>query len=177
MKSQLPTATATQFIMGQSALGAVMVAMGEGGIAAIMLGDDPEALHHTALDSFPGIHPVHGEMADRTLAAVQACIDTPWAPTDLKLTIQGTSFQQQVWQALRAIPCGTTTTYTELAARIGRPGAVRAVAGACAANRLAVVIPCHRVIRSDGNLSGYRWGVGRKQWLLERERAGMASGR
>ncbi|MBE7728562.1 methylated-DNA--[protein]-cysteine S-methyltransferase [Komagataeibacter sp. FXV3] len=162
----------TRLVMGQSALGSVLVAMGDRGIAAIMLGDDPESLHHAALASFPGACPAHGQMADRTLAAVQAYIDTPWAPPDLKLDIQGTPFQQQVWQALRAIPCGMTTTYMELAARIGRPGAVRAVAGACAANRLAVVIPCHRVIRSDGSLSGYRWGVGRKQWLLARERAG-----
>ncbi|AHI25228.1 cysteine methyltransferase [Komagataeibacter xylinus] len=173
MKLASPVATAVRFVTGRSALGAVLVAMGQGGIAAIMLGDDPEALHHAARANFPGARPVHDAMADRVLAQVRACIDTPWARPALKLDMQGTSFQLQVWQALRAIPCGTTATYTELAARIGRPGAVRAVAGACAANRLAVVIPCHRVIRSDGGLSGYRWGVGRKQWLLERERAGM----
>ncbi len=177
MKPASPAAMPARLVMGQSALGAVLVAMGDEGIVAIMLGDDPESLHHAALASFPGARPVHDQMADRTLAAVLACIDTPWTLPDLKLHIQGTPFQQQVWQALRAIPCGSTMTYTELAARIGRPGAVRAVAGACAANRLAVVIPCHRVIRSDGSLSGYGWGVGRKQWLLERERAGMSPDR
>lgn len=170
MKPVSPAVTVTRLITGQSALGAVLVAMGDGGVAAIMLGDEPDTLRHAALTRFAAARPAGSGEAGRVLAAVQACIETPWAPFDLPLDMQGTPFQCQVWQALRAIPCGATTTYTELAARIGRPGAVRAVAGACAANQLAVVIPCHRVIRRDGGLSGYRWGAGRKQWLLEREK-------
>jgi AraC family transcriptional regulator of adaptative response/methylated-DNA-[protein]-cysteine methyltransferase len=96
-------------------------------------------------------------------------VEAPGIGLDLPLDVQGTAFQQRVWQALREIPAGRTATYTEVASRIGAPTAVRAVAGACAANALAVAIPCHRVVRTDGSLSGYRWGVERKRALLERE--------
>ena len=102
-------------------------------------------------------------------------IDAPQSRPDLPLSIEGTAFQKTVWEALRAIPAGKTVSYAELAAKVGRPKAVRAVAGACAANRLAVVIPCHRVVRSDGNLSGYRWGMERKRALLEREASRVAA--
>jgi len=176
MTSVSSAVSGARLVMGLSVPGAVQVVFGDGGVAAIMLGDDPAALHEAALSRFPGAVPAGKAEAERVLAAVRVCIETPWATFGLPLDIQGTPFQKQVWQALRTIPCGGTATYTELAARIGRSGAVRAVAGACAANPLAVVIPCHRVIRRDGSLSGYRWGVRRKQWLLDRERTGMARG-
>ncbi|QHC36623.1 methylated-DNA--[protein]-cysteine S-methyltransferase [Komagataeibacter xylinus] len=165
--------TAIRFITGPSSLGMVMVALGPEGLVAIMLDADEHALQEAVVASFPAAQA--GGADDAALAhwleVVTACIEAPWAMPDMPLAVQGTPFQKQVWQALRDIPCGHTITYGELAARIGRPGAVRAVAGACAANRLAVVVPCHRVIRHDGSLSGYRWGVVRKQVLLARERA------
>ena len=105
------------------------------------------------------------------VAAVTAHLETPRAGLDLPLDIQGTAFQRRVWQALREIPCGETASYTAIAARIGAPTSSRAVAGACAANTLALAIPCHRVVRQDGGLSGYRWGVARKRALLDRERS------
>ena len=109
---------------------------------------------------------------EQLVATVVGLVDDPTtAGADLPLDVQGTAFQERVWQALRAIPTGTTTTYREVAAAIGAPSSVRAVAGACAANRLAVAIPCHRVVRTDGGLSGYRWGIERKRALLEREGA------
>ncbi|WP_308718946.1 methylated-DNA--[protein]-cysteine S-methyltransferase [Komagataeibacter xylinus] len=168
-----------RFITGPSGLGMVMVALGPEGIAAIMLDADERALRRAAVASFPTARA--GGADDVALAhwleVVTAGIEAPWTMPDLPLALQGTPFQHQVWQALRAVPCGHTVTYTELAARIGRPTAVRAVAGACAANRLAVVVPCHRVIRHDGSLSGYRWGVARKQALLARERAWHLGGK
>lgn len=163
--------------MGQSTLGAVLVAMRGDRIAAVMLDDDADSLRRAAHERFPAAPIVEGDSTmDGAIATVTACIDAPGTQPDLPLELNGTAFQQQVWQALRAIPCGTTLTYAELAARIGRPGAVRAVAGACAANEMAIIIPCHRVIRSDGSLSGYRWGPARKAQLLARERAWVAHG-
>ncbi|MCE2563456.1 methylated-DNA--[protein]-cysteine S-methyltransferase [Komagataeibacter sp. FNDCF1] len=164
--------TPLRVAIGQSSLGAVLVGMTGNGIAAIMLDDDGALLLDAARRLFPTARQVHGDRSlNCCMKAVQAHINTPCSPFDLPLDMQGTPFQQQVWQALRTIPCGTTLSYTELAARIGRPAAVRAVAGACGANRLAVVIPCHRVIGRNGSLSGYRWGTGRKRRLLEMERA------
>ncbi|MGY6769114.1 methylated-DNA--[protein]-cysteine S-methyltransferase [Komagataeibacter sp. NFXK3] len=165
-----------RFIIGPSGLGMVMVALGPEGLAAIMLDTDERALQKAVLASFPAAQVGGADDAAlaHSLEVVTACIEAPWAMPDLPLALQGTPFQLQVWRALRGIPCGQTVTYGELAASIGRPGAVRAVAGACAANRLAVVVPCHRVIRHDGSLSGYRWGVERKQALLARERAWRA---
>jgi AraC family transcriptional regulator of adaptative response/methylated-DNA-[protein]-cysteine methyltransferase len=107
---------------------------------------------------------------------VIALVDSPRFDADLPLDIRGTAFQQRVWQALREIPAGKTASYAEIAARIGAPKSARAVAGACAANKLAVAIPCHRVVRSDGSVSGYRWGVGRKRQLLEAEAEGGEAG-
>ena len=104
------------------------------------------------------------------MAEVVALVESPGVGLGLPLDIRGTAFQRRVWEALRAIPAGSTATYAEIAARIGLPRSVRAVAGACAANALAVAIPCHRVIKADGSLSGYRWGVDRKAGLLRRER-------
>lgn len=150
-------------------LGRVLVAATDVGIAAIFLGDEDSALRAEVERRFPkaAITPADRPF-NQLLARVVALIDRP-APADLPLDIQGTAFEQKVWKALQAIPLGTTATYTEIAAKIGAPASVRAVARACAANRIAVAIPCHRVLRSDGHLAGYRWGLERKQKLLEQE--------
>ncbi|MFT8711702.1 MAG: methylated-DNA--[protein]-cysteine S-methyltransferase [Komagataeibacter rhaeticus] len=163
---------AMRVAIGRSDLGFMLVALSGRGLAALMLDDDAGALQQGAEQLFPAARLVHDDMdMNRCMDAARACVDAPWQPFGLPLDLRGTAFQQQVWQALQAIPYGTTLSYAGLAARIGRPGAARAVAGACAANRLAVVIPCHRIIGRDGNLSGYRWGTHRKQRLLEMERA------
>ncbi|MNG00277.1 Bifunctional transcriptional activator/DNA repair enzyme Ada [compost metagenome] len=140
------------------------------GLCAILLGDEPEALLAELRQRFPRDELIGGDAeVERLLAQVVGFVEAPRLGLDLPLDVRGTAFQQRVWQALRAIPPGSTLSYAELAERIGSPKAVRAVAGACAANALAVAIPCHRVLRSDGGLSGYRWGVARKRALLERE--------
>lgn len=158
--------------VGQSSLGALLVAMTDRGLAAIMFDDDAATLRQMAARLSPDARLVQGDVEmNHSMDAVRACIDAPWQPFDLPLDLQGTPFQQHVWQGLQAVPYGTTLSYTGFAAHIGRPGAARAVAGACGANRLAVVIPCHRVIGHDGSLSGYRWGIQRKQRLLEMEQA------
>lgn len=165
------TNTAIRFAVGQSSLGAILVAASQRGICAIYLGDDPEALTHELQDRFPRAELVGGDRNfEQLVAQVVGLVESPEAGADLPLDIRGTAFQQRVWEALRAIPPGETASYTDIATRIGRPESVRAVAGACAANQLAVAIPCHRVVRRDGNLSGYRWGVERKRKLLARER-------
>ncbi|MGH8439111.1 MAG: bifunctional DNA-binding transcriptional regulator/O6-methylguanine-DNA methyltransferase Ada [Pseudomonas sp.] len=162
--------TAIRFAIGQCSLGAILVAQSERGICAILLGDDPQALLYDLQDKFPKADLLGGDAAFETLVArVVGLIEVPGIGLDLPLDLRGTAFQERVWQALRTIPAGTTASYAEIAQRIGSPKAVRAVAQACAANALAVAIPCHRVVRSDGNLSGYRWGVERKRQLLERE--------
>lgn len=158
------------FAIGECSLGAILVAQSERGICAILLDDDAEKLAHELQDRFPNAELIGGdEKFEGVVAAVIGLIENPNIGFDLPLDIRGTAFQQRVWQALREIPVGATASYTEIANRIGAPKAVRAVAGACAANALAVAIPCHRVVRSDGNLSGYRWGVERKRALLEKE--------
>lgn len=162
--------TAMRFAVGQCALGAILVAASERGITAILFGSDPEALLHDLEDRFPNAELIGGDPAfERTVAQVIAYVDAPGEVFDLPLDIRGTAFQHRVWQALREIPPGTTVTYADIANRIGQPSAVRAVASACAANKIAVAIPCHRVVRNDGSLSGYRWGVERKRELLSRE--------
>jgi len=133
-------------------------------------GDDTPSLVEELRDSFPR-GTLRATDDDRFIGRVVELIEDPSSPVDLPLDIRGTSFQQKVWAALRAIPAGVTETYSDLATRVGDPNAVRAVAGACAANKLAVAIPCHRVLRTDGSLSGYRWGVERKRALIEREAA------
>lgn len=161
--------------IGRTSLGLVLVAVTDVGIAAIQLGSDAEQLTADLAARFPGARlEVADEPLANTVAAVAALVEDPGAAFDLPLDVRGTAFQEQVWQALRAIPAGKTLTYGELAAAIGRPTAVRAVAAACGANRVAVVIPCHRVIGADGTLTGYRWGVDRKAELLRREGAGDA---
>lgn len=151
-------------------LGSVLVAASSKGVAAILLGDDPEALLRDVQDRFPNAAMTGGNAEfDKLVQQVIAVIERPGAAHRLPLDVRGTVFQQQVWAALKAIKAGTTATYQDIARAIGKPAAVRAVAGACAANPAAVAIPCHRVVRTDGNLSGYRWGIDRKRTLLARE--------
>ena len=162
---------AIRFAVGQCSLGAILVAASAQGVCAITLGDDPAVLVRALQDRFPLAELAGGDPAFETMVArVVGAVEAPNNGFDLPLDIRGTAFQQRVWQALRDIPAGRTASYAEVAAAVGSPGAVRAVAGACAANPLAIVIPCHRVIRSDGAMSGYRWGVERKAALLQRER-------
>jgi AraC family transcriptional regulator of adaptative response/methylated-DNA-[protein]-cysteine methyltransferase len=160
------------FAVGQCSLGAILVASSATGVAAILLGDDPAVLVRELEDRFPKARLVGGDAAYEGLVAqVVGLVEAPSSGFELPLDVRGTAFQQRVWRALREIPVGQTASYSDIAARIGSPQAVRAVAGACAANALAVAIPCHRVVRQDGGLSGYRWGVERKRELLQREHA------
>ena len=160
-----------EFAIGESSLGAILVARSQRGVCAISLGDDADALLRELQDRFPRAELIGGDAGfERLIAQVVGLIEQPELGIDLPLDVRGTAFQQRVWRALRQIPPGETASYAQIAQRIGSPTSVRAVAGACAANTLAVAIPCHRVVRSDGGLSGYRWGVERKQALLERER-------
>ncbi|MBN9044489.1 MAG: bifunctional DNA-binding transcriptional regulator/O6-methylguanine-DNA methyltransferase Ada [Rhizobiales bacterium] len=159
-----------RFAIGQSALGAVLVAASGKGVCAILLGDAPEELIRDLERRFPNADLVGADRDfEDMVAKVVGFVEAPGIGLDLPLDLRGTAFQQRVWQALRAIPAGETVSYAELAERIGAPRSVRAVAGACAANGIAVAVPCHRVVASDGGLSGYRWGVARKRDLLERE--------
>lgn len=162
--------TDIRFAVGQCSLGAILVARSERGVCAILLGDDPNQLLEQLQDKFPRAN-LLGADADfeRLVARVVGFIEAPAIGLDLPLDLRGTAFQERVWQALQSIPAGSTASYAEIAQRIGAPKSMRAVAQACAANCLAVAIPCHRVVRSDGSLSGYRWGVERKRQLLERE--------
>ena len=159
-----------RFGIGRSSLGLVLVALGEHGVCAILLGDTASTLQLELQERFPQAQLIDdGDALAISVAKVVAMVETPGTAFDLPLDIGGTDFQQRVWQALLAIRVGETTSYAELAQRIGAAGSARAVAQACAANALAVAIPCHRVIAADGALSGYRWGVERKRALLERE--------
>jgi AraC family transcriptional regulator of adaptative response/methylated-DNA-[protein]-cysteine methyltransferase len=162
--------TEIRFAVGECSLGAILVATSERGVCAILLGDDPDALARDLQDRFPRADLIGGDKEfEQLVARVVGFVESPRLGLDLPLDVRGTAFQQRVWQALRKIPAGSTASYTDVAKRIGSPGSVRAVAQACAANSLAVVIPCHRVVKNDGALSGYRWGVERKRALLERE--------
>jgi AraC family transcriptional regulator, regulatory protein of adaptative response / methylated-DNA-[protein]-cysteine methyltransferase len=161
-----------RFAVGETSLGAALVAATDKGVCAIMLGDDPEMLARELQDRFPRAELVGGDPEfERMVARVVGLIEAPGQRLDLPLDIRGTAFQERVWQALRAIPPGRTATYAEIARAVGRPKAARAVAQACAANPLAIAIPCHRVVRTNGDLSGYRWGVERKRELIAREAA------
>lgn len=163
---------AIRFAIGACSLGAILVAATDKGICAIAMGDDPEQLARDLQDRFPAAQIVG---ADRDFEAVVArvvgLVEAPALGLDLPLDLRGTVFQQRVWAALRAIPSGQTVSYSELAERLGLPAGARAIAGACAANPVALAVPCHRVVRNDGAISGYRWGVERKRALLEREGA------
>jgi AraC family transcriptional regulator, regulatory protein of adaptative response / methylated-DNA-[protein]-cysteine methyltransferase len=159
-----------RFAVGECSLGSVLVAATEKGVCTIHFGDDPDALVRDLQDHFPKAQLIGGDADfEQLVAQVVAFVEAPAKALDLPLDVRGTAFQQRVWQALRKIPPGSTASYTEIAHRIGAPQSVRAVAAACAANVLAVAIPCHRVVRNDGALSGYRWGIERKRALLERE--------
>jgi AraC family transcriptional regulator of adaptative response/methylated-DNA-[protein]-cysteine methyltransferase len=159
-----------RFAVGQCSLGSILVAATDKGICAIALGNDPNALLHDLQDRFSQAQLVGGDRDfEKLVARVVGFVETPSLGLDLPLDVRGTAFQQRVWQALREIPAGATASYAQVAERIGAPTATRAVAQACASNAIAVAIPCHRVVRNDGGLSGYRWGVERKQALLDRE--------
>ncbi len=161
---------AVRFAIGACSLGAILVAATPKGVCAITLGDDPEALVHELEHRFPNAELVGADPAfERLVATAVGLVEHPTRGAKLPLDIRGTAFQERVWRALSAIPAGRTASYAEIARAIGSPRAVRAVAGACAANPLAVAIPCHRVVRTDGDVSGYRWGVDRKRKLLARE--------
>ena len=161
-----------RFAVGECWLGSVLVAATDKGVCAIMLGDDPDALARDLQDRFPNARLIGGDREfERLVARVVGHVEAPGTGLDLPLDVRGTAFQQRVWQALRAIPPGSTATYTDIAKRIGHPKSVRAVGRACATNAVAVAIPCHRVVRTDGSLAGYRWGVQRKRALLDREKA------
>ena len=156
------------FATGRCALGMVLVAQNERGVCAILLGDDPRRLERELAACFPdaSLHQADSGLLEK----VVSFIERPGDALDLALDMQGSAFEQRVWRALRDIPAGATVAYGELAARVGAPGAAKEVGEACAANRLAVAIPCHRVVRKDGGLAGYRWGVRRKRALLELEK-------
>jgi AraC family transcriptional regulator of adaptative response/methylated-DNA-[protein]-cysteine methyltransferase len=159
-----------KFAVGQTFLGAILVASSKKGVAAILLGDDADELVRNLQDRFPRAHLIGADSDYEVMVArVVGFVEAPEIGLDLPLDVRGTAFQQRVWQALQEIPVGATVSYAELAQRIGAPKSVRAVAGACAANKLAVAIPCHRVVRNDGAASGYAWGVERKRALLDRE--------
>jgi AraC family transcriptional regulator of adaptative response/methylated-DNA-[protein]-cysteine methyltransferase len=162
-----------KFAVGQTSLGAILVASSRRGVVSILLGDDPDALVRDLQDRFPQAHLIGANRAYEALVAqVVGFVEAPNLGLNLPLDVRGTAFQHRVWRALRSIPLGETVSYGKIARRIGSAQAARAVAAACAANNFAVAIPCHRVLRTDGSLSGYAWGVERRRLLLEREAAG-----
>ncbi|CAH1663082.1 DNA-binding transcriptional dual regulator/DNA repair protein Ada [Chelatococcus asaccharovorans] len=162
--------TAIRFAVGECSLGSILVAASSKGVCAITLGDDPDVLTRDLQDRFPKADIIGGDADfEAMVAKVVGFVEAPALGLDLPLDVRGTAFQQRVWDALRTIPAGQTVSYAAIAQRIGAPKAVRAVAQACGANAIAVAIPCHRVVRHDGALSGYRWGVARKRALLAKE--------
>jgi AraC family transcriptional regulator, regulatory protein of adaptative response / methylated-DNA-[protein]-cysteine methyltransferase len=168
--------TQIRFAIGECSLGSILVATSERGVCAILMGDDPDALARDLQDRFPRANLIGGDAAfERIVATVVGFVEAPRLGLDLPLDVRGTAFQQRVWQALREIPAGATASYCDIARRISAPKSVRAVARAVAANVLAVAIPCHRVVRNDGGLSGYCWGVERKRTLIEREAKASAA--
>lgn len=159
-----------RYSLSESSLGTVLVAQSDRGVCAVLLGDNPQALVSDLQARFSDARLIRvGADVSAVVERIVAMIEAPRANPDLLLDVRGTAFQQRVWQALRDIPAGQTASYTDVAQRIGSPQSVRAVASACAANPLAVVIPCHRVVSREGHLCGYRWGVERKRALIERE--------
>jgi O-6-methylguanine DNA methyltransferase len=179
MQTQITASTAHAaldtiiYAISQSAIGNILAARSQIGVCAILIGSDADTLEQDLADRFPGKVLLEDKTGLRDdLAAIARFIEVPGAGLDLPLDMRhGTPFQQRVWDALRAIPCGATITYTALARRLGQPNGARAVATACAANAIALGIPCHRVVRADGTLSGYRWGIERKRALLDKEAA------
>lgn len=175
MAAPLPPPAAGETInvaVRASFLGSILVAGSAAGVCAILLGDDPVQLLGALRARFPRASLVLGSASAEDLATrVAECLEAPAQAFNLDLDLRGTAFQCRVWRALADIPPGATATYSEIATRIGHPGAARAVASACASNLLAFVVPCHRVVGTGGALTGYRWGLDRKQTLLDRERA------
>jgi AraC family transcriptional regulator, regulatory protein of adaptative response / methylated-DNA-[protein]-cysteine methyltransferase len=160
-----------RFAVGECSLGSILVAASEIGICCITLGDDPDALARDLQDRFSKAELIGGDKDfEQLVAKVVAFVEKPSVGLKLPLDVQGTAFQQRVWKKLCEIPCGETRSYSEIAKALGEPKATRAVARACASNSIAIAIPCHRVVRTDGSLSGYRWGVERKEKLLRVER-------
>ncbi len=165
-----PKQPAIRFAIGDSSVGLVLIAKSDRGVCAILMGDDPGQLARDLRDRFPRANLIDGDGDfEQLVSRVAAFVDAPAVSLDLPLDVRGTSFQKRVWQALREIPGGSTASYSDIAKRIGSPKSVRSVARVCGANPLALAIPCHRAVRNDGALSGYRWGVERKRVLLERE--------
>ncbi|UYM18418.1 methylated-DNA--[protein]-cysteine S-methyltransferase [Endozoicomonas euniceicola] len=166
----LPLTTDIYFAVGECYLGAILVARNIKGICAISLGNESDKLTQDLQDRFPNANLIRDDdQREQLVAKVVGVLENPDRDLQLPLDIQGTDFQKRVWAALQDIPAGTTVSYTDIAEKIGAPKSVRAVAGACGANRLAIAIPCHRVVRRDGSLSGYRWGVNIKRQLLDKE--------
>jgi AraC family transcriptional regulator of adaptative response/methylated-DNA-[protein]-cysteine methyltransferase len=165
-----PNQPSIRFAIGESSMGLILVARSDRGVCAILMGDDPGQLVRDIRDRFPDTNLIDGDGDfEQLVSKVVGFVEASGLSLALPLDVRGTAFQQQVWRALRKIPVGTTASYTDIAKRIGSPKSVRAVAQACAANPLALAIPCHRAVRNDGTLSGYRWGVERKRALLARE--------
>ncbi|WP_042282012.1 methylated-DNA--[protein]-cysteine S-methyltransferase [Candidatus Protochlamydia sp. R18] len=158
------------FSIGNSSFGQVIVAQSQVGLCAVILGENPAELQLLLQARFPQAHLIHDDYKTKNiLSQIIELMENPLKKIDFTLDERGTLFQRSVWKALREIPIGTTSSYAEIAKKINSPKAVRAVGGACAANPLALVTPCHRVIRKDGNLSGYRWGIERKLQYLQLE--------
>jgi AraC family transcriptional regulator of adaptative response/methylated-DNA-[protein]-cysteine methyltransferase len=169
--AQPRTSTAVRYTIAECALGYVAIARTAKGLAAAFIGDDGDLLAAHMEERITGAEQVEpDDLTERVIDALDSVCDDPEIPVDPK----GTDFQKSVWRALREIPVGATVTYSELARRIGRPESVRAVAAACGANPIAVIVPCHRVIGKDGSLTGYAWGIDKKRMLLEREKARIA---
>ena len=157
-----------RWAIARSYVGEVLVGLSDRGVCAVLIGEDEAALLEELRQRFPHSSLRH-DAGCRTAADVAGLIERPAQPVPVSVDLRGTAFQQAVWNSLRQIPSGETITYTELAARVGRPRAVRAAAAACAANPVAIVVPCHRVVGRNGELRGYRWGTERKRRLLEAE--------
>ena len=178
MPKNSPPVETIHYATGPSSLGTVLVAQSGAGLCSLMIDDDPNALKDQLTLRFPAAELIEdGQGLNSLLAEAVALIEAPDAAYSGPLDLRGTAFQQSVWQALMTVPPGQTLTYSELAEQVGKPKAVRAVAAACGANRIAVIIPCHRIIGRNGSLTGYRWGVKRKQSLLQREERGHGHAR
>ena len=170
LKTKSPAPGQILFAIGHSALGLMLVGLSNKGICLISLGDDPKPLIADLRKRFPNDETIKTDLSENPIfSKVFDFVESPGPEIPFPIDLRGTDFQQQVWSALLQIPFGKTSTYTEIAAQIGRPKAFRAVAAACGANPVAIAVPCHRVLRSDGSISGYRWGKNRKKQLLERE--------
>jgi AraC family transcriptional regulator, regulatory protein of adaptative response / methylated-DNA-[protein]-cysteine methyltransferase len=163
---------ALRFAYGRFSLGRVLLAVGPDGVAAILIDDNRDALHRALADAFPRAEPVRDEAGlANVVQRVCAYLEAPQGELGLPLALRGSAVERAVWQELRTIPCGQTVSYGEVAKRLTLSATAQEVGAACAANRLAIAIPCHRVVKADGSISGYRWGVGRKRALLGREAA------